>query len=214
MWSKQGQLRAMLAQADRPVYSVAWGPDSESVLYCSGKNMLVKSLQPSAKPLMWKGHDGTVLKVDWSPVNGLIVSGGEDCRYRVWDQYGRLLFSSAPAEHAVTSVAWCPDGELFAVGSFDSLRLCDATGWSHAKAAPKCGSILNLAWSADGMQLAGAGGAGAVVFAQLLGRQLEWDRWSAALEEPGRVRVRDLLTGGTEELDFRKVSVPLDWVGN
>ena len=31
----------------------------------------------------WKAHDGVILKVDWNPVNGLILSGGEDCKYKV-----------------------------------------------------------------------------------------------------------------------------------
>lgn len=31
----------------------------------------------------WKGHDGIVLKVDWNPINNLIISGGEDCKYKV-----------------------------------------------------------------------------------------------------------------------------------
>lgn len=28
------------------------------------------------------------MKVDWNPVNNLIVSGGEDRKYKVWDSYG------------------------------------------------------------------------------------------------------------------------------
>ena len=31
----------------------------------------------------WKAHDGIVLKVDWNPINNLIISGGEDCKYKV-----------------------------------------------------------------------------------------------------------------------------------
>jgi intraflagellar transport protein 80 len=31
----------------------------------------------------WKAHDGLILKVVWNPSNNLIISGGEDCRYRV-----------------------------------------------------------------------------------------------------------------------------------
>ena len=31
----------------------------------------------------WKAHDGVILKVDWNPITGLIVSGGEDCKYKV-----------------------------------------------------------------------------------------------------------------------------------
>lgn len=50
----------------------------------------------------------------------------------MWDSYGRPLYSSQPHEHPITSVAWAPDGELFAVGSFHTLRLCDKTGVRHS----------------------------------------------------------------------------------
>jgi len=79
--------------------------------------------------MKWKAHDGCVLKVDWNVVNNLIVSCGEDKKYKVWDHFGRLVFQLAkPADHAITSVAWSPDGEMFAVGSFNSVRVCDKTG--------------------------------------------------------------------------------------
>ncbi|XP_070099117.1 intraflagellar transport protein 80 homolog isoform X1 [Equus caballus] len=128
IWSKTGMLRSTLAQQGTPVYSVAWGPDSEKVLYTAGKQLIIKPLQPNAKVLQWKAHDGIILKVDWNSVNDLILSAGEDCKYKVWDSDGRPLYSSQPHEHPITSVAWAPDGELFAVGSFHTLRLCDKTG--------------------------------------------------------------------------------------
>ncbi|XP_075617761.1 intraflagellar transport protein 80 homolog isoform X3 [Balearica regulorum gibbericeps] len=128
IWSKSGMLRSTLAQQGTPVYSVAWGPDSEKVLYTSGKHLIIKPLQPNAKVLQWKAHDGLILKTDWNSVNDLILSAGEDCKYKVWDSYGRLLYSSQPHEYPITSVAWAADGELFAVGSFHTLRLCDKTG--------------------------------------------------------------------------------------
>ena len=34
------------------------------------------------------GHDGLVLCLDWSAATGRIVSGGEDCKYRV----SRIIF--------------------------------------------------------------------------------------------------------------------------
>lgn len=46
-------------------------------------------------------------------------------------------------------------------------QLCDKTGWTHAKQTTNTGSILNIAWTSDGTQLAGAGGSGAVCFAQV-----------------------------------------------
>ena len=65
------------------VYGVAWGPDSDQVLFTNGRQLVIKSLQANAKPNMWKAHEGVILQVDWNPVNNLILSGGEDCRYKV-----------------------------------------------------------------------------------------------------------------------------------
>ena len=55
------------------------------VLYCSGTDITIKALQagPSSNTVTWKAHSSTVLKADWSPVTDLIVSGGEDCKYKV-----------------------------------------------------------------------------------------------------------------------------------
>ncbi|CAB1347800.1 unnamed protein product [Coregonus sp. 'balchen'] len=113
IWSKSGMLRSTLAQQGSPVYSVAWGPDSDRILYTSGRLLIIKPLQPSAKVLQWKAHDGIILKVDWNSV---------------WDSYGRLLYTSSSHDYPVTSVSWSPDGEVFAMGSFNTLRLCDKTG--------------------------------------------------------------------------------------
>jgi intraflagellar transport protein 80 len=52
---------------------------------------------------------------------------------QVWDPFGRLLFSSSPLEHSITSVAWSPDGTMFAAGSFNCLALCDRQGWSYCQ---------------------------------------------------------------------------------
>ncbi|XP_072330576.1 intraflagellar transport protein 80 homolog isoform X5 [Scyliorhinus torazame] len=128
IWSKTGMLRSTMVQQGTPVYSVAWGPDSDKILYTSRKQLIIKPLQPNAKVLQWKAHDGVILKIDWNAVNDLILSGGEDCKYKVWDSYGRLLYSAQAHDYPITSVAWAPDGQLFAVGSFNTLRLCDKTG--------------------------------------------------------------------------------------
>jgi len=85
-------------------------------------------------------------------------------------------------EYPVTSVTWCPDGELFAAGSFNVLRLCDKTGWTYSKQRTETGSLLNIAWTSDGTQLSGAGGNGSVCFGQIIDRTIEWMRLSASLE--------------------------------
>ena len=106
--------------------------------------------------MQWKAHDGVVLKVDWNSSNHLILSCGEDCKYKVFDQYGRLLFASTPYEYVITSVAWSPSGDYFAVGAYDMIKLCDKTGWTYSYHKTNQGSLLNIAWSSDGTICAGA----------------------------------------------------------
>ncbi|KAK6478690.1 intraflagellar transport protein 80-like protein isoform X1 [Huso huso] len=203
IWSKSGMLRSTLAQQGTSVYSVAWGPDSDKILYTSGKQLIIKPLQPSAKVLQWKAHEGVILKVDWNSVSDLILSGGEDCRYKVWDGYGRLLYSSPSHDYPITSVAWAPDGELFAVGSFNTLRLCDRTGWSYALEKPNTGSIFNITWSVDGTQVAGACGNGQVIFAHVVEQRWEWKNLEITLTKRRTMLVRNVLNDAVDVLEFR-----------
>ena len=52
-----------------PVYSVAWGPDSEQILYASGKQIIIKPLAPSTKPTQVSCNLG------YGPISWLISSG-------------------------------------------------------------------------------------------------------------------------------------------
>ena len=65
----------------------------------------------------------------------------------------RQLYASSAADYSISSVAWAPNGRYFAVGSFSMLRLCDKTGWSYSRDQPDCGSIFELAWTADSTQV-------------------------------------------------------------
>ncbi|XP_054649376.1 intraflagellar transport protein 80 homolog [Dunckerocampus dactyliophorus] len=202
-WSKSGMLRSTLATQASPVYSVAWGPDSERILYTSGRHLVIKPLQPSAKVIQWKAHNGVILKVDWNSVNDLILSGGEDCKYKVWDSFGRLLYSSLSHDYPVTSLSWAPDGEVFAVGSFNTLRLCDKTGWSYALEKPNTGSVFSLAWSADGTQVAGACGNGHVIFANVVEQHWEWNNFMITLTKRKTMQVRNVMNDAVDMLEFR-----------
>ncbi|TMS07418.1 Intraflagellar transport protein 80-like protein [Larimichthys crocea] len=203
IWSKSGMLRSTLASQGSPVYSVAWGPDSDRILYTSGRQLVIKPLQPSSKVIQWKAHDGLVLKVDWNSVSDLILSGGEDCKYKVWDSFGRLLYSSSSHDYPITSLSWAPDGEVFSVGSFNTLRLCDKTGWSYALEKPNTGSVFSLAWSADGTQLAGACGNGHVIFAHVVEQHWEWKNFVITLTKRRTMQVRNVMNDAVDVLEFR-----------
>ena len=92
--------------------------------------------------------------MDWNHVNNLIVSGGEDCCYRIFDSFGLPIYTSNPHEHVITSVSWRPNGSAFAVGSYNVLRLCDRTGWTYGRERPEVGSVMKIKVSGG----AGSGG--------------------------------------------------------
>lgn len=126
-------------------------------------------LSSHSAPISWRAHDAPILCCSWSHVSGRIVSGGEDQKYRVWDTSGRQLFVSAPFEHVVTSIAWSPCGGHFAVGCFDTLRLCDKQGRGYSRERIEGeGSLQGLSWSADGTMVAAGCGNGKLLMCNLL----------------------------------------------
>jgi intraflagellar transport protein 80 len=122
---------------------------------------------------------------------------------QVWDSYGRPLYQSSAFEHSITSLAWTPGGDRFAVGSYNCLALCDKMGWMHSKAHTASGSLFSLAWASDGMQVAAGGGTGGVDFAAVVEVEAEDGRVHAVLEDSKRVVAHDVVGGGREVLDFR-----------
>jgi intraflagellar transport protein 80 len=122
VWSRAGALRTTLATCAGPVYAVRWGPDANTVLWASGRDLFIASLTADAGgagragkaggaagagaagaggpagALSWKAHDGVVLSADWCPTTGRIVSGGEDGRYKVWDSLGRPCVCARASE--------------------------------------------------------------------------------------------------------------------
>jgi intraflagellar transport protein 80 len=145
--------------------------------------------------------------------NNTIVSGGEDRKYKLWDCYGRCLYSSLLHDSPIASLSWSPHGELFSVGAFNTLRLCDKSGWSHCLEKPSTGTIGALTWSSDGTQFACACSNGQTLLAQVVNRHLEWHNLEAVVGEDNIIRVKDVLTDAEERLELhdRIVKVSLGW---
>ncbi|KAJ3195520.1 Intraflagellar transport protein 80 [Irineochytrium annulatum] len=201
IWSRSGMLRSVLVSTGYPIYSIVWSPDNDQILYTNGRNLVIKPIQPSTKPNQWKAHDGVILKVDWNFIANLIISGGEDRKYKVWDSFGRQLYSSSPHDHPITSLAWNPSGEMreFGLGRF----FLTTVKWSYAVAKPESGSIFSIAWTPDGTQIACAGGDGAVVFGHVIDRRFEWKNYEVTLLDDRKIQVHDVIHGANENLEFR-----------
>lgn len=163
---------------------------------------MIKTVQANRKNLQWTAHEGIILCVDWNVTNQNIVSGGEDCVYHVWDSFGRMIYTSKPMENVITSVKWSPNGDVFAVGLHNHVRLCDKTGWTHCKERVATGSLMNIAWTSDGTQFAAAGGNGSLLFAQLVNRHFEYKNTEVVLIEPRKLRVQDPINESIEDLEF------------
>lgn len=69
-----------------------------------------------------------VLCLNWSNDTQYLASGGEDCRYKVWDKQGANIYSSIVDDFSITSIEFSPNGQLLAVGGFNMLKLCNFSG--------------------------------------------------------------------------------------
>ena len=105
------------------------------------------------------GHAGNVSSVKFNPMNGLVVSGGDDGTIRIWNKKGGDFKDIATGFiEAVSSVAYSPDGNTFATtGGKYAARIWDSTtfelksviGWSRAP--------QTITFSPDGSQIATGG---------------------------------------------------------
>lgn len=130
VWSKSAMLRSTVTQSTTPIRVARWSPTSNAILYATESFLTIKPLAPNSKVIKWTAHEGLVLCAAWCSVTGLIASGAEDCRYKVWDQSGAILFQSPMDEHAIVALDFSKDGEFLLVGSFNLARLCNSSGVS------------------------------------------------------------------------------------
>lgn len=78
--------------------------------------------------MQWRAHDGIILCLSWSNETQNLASGGDDCRYKIWDSQGTLIYASFVEDFSITSVEFDPKGLFLAVGGFNMLKLCHFTG--------------------------------------------------------------------------------------
>ncbi|CAK9811983.1 Intraflagellar transport protein 80 homolog [Anthophora quadrimaculata] len=211
IWSRSGMLRSIIVKGVFSILSAVWSPDCTTVLYSQGAHLTFQSLNSNSKPRKLLAHDGLILVLSWCHTHGLIISGGEDCKYKVWDPNGTQLFSSSVGDHPITAVSWSYSGDYFAVGSFNTIKLCDKTGWSHSLEKINTGSIYSIAWSSDSTQVSMACSNGTVLTGHIIDRRLEWNNYEAILVTRKVIEVRDVGNEIRETLEISDRVVQLEF---
>lgn len=128
VWSRSGMLRSTIIQLDSPIRMARWAPNSNGIVFAVENCIAIKLLSANSKVVKWQAHDGIVLCVSWSNNEALIASGGEDFRYKIWDQTGTILYNSSIDESPISSIEFSPDASFIAVGSFNLIKLCSSSG--------------------------------------------------------------------------------------
>ncbi|XP_055709672.1 intraflagellar transport protein 80 homolog [Phlebotomus papatasi] len=204
IWSRTGMLRSTVIQNEGPIRCAKWSPTSSAIVYTQGSSIAIKPLAANSKVIKWKAHDGLVLCIAWANHSNLLASGGEDCRYKVWDSQGSNLYTSSPDEHPITSIDIRPEGDLLAVGGFNMVKLCHYSGWSHStcRFPENIGSLYTLSWSPDGTQIVAGCGNGALLFGHIVDRQVICRNLKATTLGRKTILLQDIVTKTSDTLEF------------
>jgi serine/threonine protein kinase len=114
---------------------------------------------PGTTLVSYRGHQGPVTVLVWSPDGQRIASGSWDQTVQVWNSAtGERCFTYGLHQTGVTAVSWSPNGRYLASGDRGgSIHLWDAaTGKHYSTYLGHKGAITALAWSPNGKKIASA----------------------------------------------------------
>jgi WD40 repeat protein len=132
IWEAEG---ARLRNAFRhtSLAGAAFSPDSELVVTWGGPTARVWHVGEDAKPLVLRGHRGSVVSAAFSPDGKRVVTAGEDGTARIWDvSTGRLLHTLVGHREALTDAQFSADGAIVVTASLDT----DARTWDAETGRP------------------------------------------------------------------------------
>ncbi len=156
LWDVESRtLIALLDMPEQPdTYSVAFNPDGKLLASGGRDGVHVWDVKERKEIAVLEGHAGSQNSVAFSPDGRIIASAGRvefsalfdyvgDVTVRLWDVYGKEEMAVLEGHNApVTSIAFSPDGQMLASGSWD----CTICLWGDIPTSVEPKSKYTLAW--------------------------------------------------------------------
>eukprot|EP00210_Caulerpa_lentillifera_P000335 g328.t1 len=187
LWSSKGAFRSTLARLDKPVRDVSWAHDLFHIAFCSGSQIYVLDLRQQRKTRYSSPHSGEVLSLEWSPVELVLLSGAEDCRFCLSDSRGGRIYTSEDLPGSISALEWAPQGQFFCIATGETISLHSSTGESLTQIQLRGEFIQTIQYIA-GMNRIGVVSIGKLMVLDLKSiidenciSELYWDRLKNAL---------------------------------
>jgi len=90
------------------------------------------------------------------------------------------------------------------VGLFETLKICDKTGWTHCVQQTTHGSVMNVEWHRDSNSLYCGFGDGSVDCVSILEKAVDNDTFHIVQKASNSLQVNDVIHEITEDLEFEE----------
>ncbi|MGG6297879.1 WD40 repeat domain-containing protein [Leptolyngbya sp. AN02str] len=165
-----------LYQHEDAVYSVAFGPDDETIVSSSGDGTIrLWTLQGSPIGQPFRANQERVRSIEVSRDGRYIVSGSDDGTVRLWNLQGRPIGSPLKGQQGdVRSVALSPNGQqIVSAGNDGKVYLWNLQGQLIKQPfQAHTGKVYSVAFSPNGQTIASAGEDGTFRLWDLQGRSI------------------------------------------
>jgi WD40 repeat protein/serine/threonine protein kinase len=157
LWRADGSLVAVLAGHREALTLVAWSPPGDRIATASRDGDV--RLWDARGAASWVlPHGSSVSAVAFSPDGRLLLTGAADGVSRLWVVATAERREIEHGSSSVTSVAFSPREDVFAVAAGGSVRLLNSRGVLVAELTGHTSDVCFTTFSPDGQMIATAGG--------------------------------------------------------